>query len=194
MARREVQFQADGYYHLYNRGAGRNLIFFDHANYRYLIKHVRAYARDHEHGLLAFCLMPNHYHFLIHQRGDVRAGLTVQLALNRYTKAMNRAYGRSGTLFEGPFRAKTVTSISYLRRVSAYIHANPAKAGLVRRPEQWMFSNYRNWIGAGRKTPAERAFIKEHFLDSRSYKAFVNEMLEPSNAPRWDEDRSMYMF
>lgn len=194
MAKRDVEFESGGYYHLFNRGAGRSLIFFDHSNYRYLLKHVRAYADAHDHGLLAYCLMPNHYHFLIHQRGGIRVGRTLQLALNRYTKAMNRAYGRSGTLFEGPYRAKAVTTVPYLRRVAGYIHANPVKAGLVRRPEQWMFSNYRNWIERGRKTPHERAFIHEHFMDARGYKAFVEEMIDPSSAPRWDEDRSMYMF
>lgn len=193
MAKRDVQFEAGGYYHIYNRGASRGLIFYEHSNYRYLLKHVHAYANSHEHGILAYCLMPNHYHFLIVQRGDVGAGLTVQLALNRYTKAMNRAYGRSGTLFEGPFRAKEVTSERYLRRLSGYIHANPAKAGLVRRPEQWMFSNYRSWIGRGRKTPTIRSFIQEHFLNAASYKAFVDEMLDEAKAPRWDEDRSLYL-
>ncbi|HEX9659664.1 MAG TPA: transposase [Rhodothermales bacterium] len=193
MAKRQTNFYSDGYYHLYNRGAGRNLIFFEHANYRFMLKYVLKYADEHDHGILAYCLMPNHYHFLLHQRGDIPAGRTVQLALNRYTKTLNRRYGRSGTLFEGPYRAKEVNTLAYLRRVCAYIHANPAKAGLVRKPEQWMFSNYRQWIEKGRKTRDERQFIRTHFLNGASYKAFVDEMLDPNNAPRWDEDRSLYL-
>lgn len=64
MARREIEFHQDCYYHIYNRGCNREDIFYIDENYRYLIRKMHKYMVDKDVSTIAYCLMPNHYHFL----------------------------------------------------------------------------------------------------------------------------------
>jgi putative transposase len=70
-----------------------------------------------------------------------------QFVFNSYTKAYNKAYQHSGTLFEGRFRAKPVQNSIHLLHLCHYIHGNPVKDGLVADPADWQYSNYLDWIG-----------------------------------------------
>jgi len=108
MARRLVSFTEGSYYHIYNRGAGRQKIFLSEDNYAFAMKRISAYSRTTAVKVAACRLMPNHYHFLLHQTSAMAAGYLVQQVFNSYTKAFNRMYDRTGTLFESPFKAKVV--------------------------------------------------------------------------------------
>jgi hypothetical protein len=77
-----------------------------------------------------------------------------------YAKAINQRYDRVGSLFHGPFQAIHVDQEEYLVHLSRYIHLNPVAAGLVKRPEQWEFSSYLEYLGQRQGTlplPAEAA-------------------------------------
>ena len=100
-----------------------------------------------------------------------------QRVFNSYTKAFNRRYGRSGTLFEGPYRAIHVDRDSYLLHLCRYIHANPVKHGLVSDLAQWPYSNYLDWIGARNGGLIDRAFVQECFPVTGSYRQFVLDYL-----------------
>jgi putative transposase len=119
------------YYHLYNRGADRAPIFREEDNWLFVLRKVKEYCRTLSLTPIAYCLMPNHYHFLIRQEGDHGAGLLPQRVFNSYTKAFNKRYGRSGTLFEGNYKALAVEEDAHLLHLCRYIHANPVKDGFV---------------------------------------------------------------
>ena len=93
------------------------------------------YSRELQISVIAYCLMPTHYHFLLRQDGEQPAGLLPQLVFNSYTKAYNKRYSQSGTLFETRYKAKQVESYSYLLNLCCCIHANPVKDQLVAEPQ-----------------------------------------------------------
>lgn len=170
---RKVRFVQGHYYHVYNRGADRGAIFYTPDNYLFLLRRVKEYAARIEISVIAYCLMPNHYHFLLRQNGPHPVSAFVQAVFNSYTKAFNKMFGRSGTLFEGPFRAIPVEQDGYLIHLCRYIHRNPVEAGLVEHPAQWPFSNYREWVGERNGTLVDGALVREWFPSPGEYEQFV---------------------
>ncbi len=161
------------YYHIYNRGADRVSIFREADNYIFVLRKMKKYCRELNLSPIAYCLMPNHYHFLIRQDSEQAAGLFPQRVFNSYTKAFNKRFKRTGTLFEGPYQVVHITEESHLLHLCRYIHANPVKDGLVKKLEDWPFSNYLEWIGLRPGTLVDREFVCDHFQTPELYKVFV---------------------
>jgi putative transposase len=177
MARRKMQFAAGAFYHLYNRGTNRTSIFLNDDDYLYVLRAMKHYCNQFRLVVIAYCLMPNHFHWLVQQKGDVPARLLPQRVFNGYVKAFNRRYQRTGTLFEGPFRATHVHNDAYLHRLCLYIHANPVKDGFAATPELWPYSNYAEWIGARSGTLFDPAFVTAHFGGMGPYQAWMEQFL-----------------
>ncbi len=153
------------YYHIYHRGNNREVIFREDRNYRYFLKRYAKYIEPIAF-TYAYCLMPNHFHVavriktaeeqhawrLAHQTSEVSQTSEVFEALdpswqfgrlfNSYTRAFNRAYHRSGSLFEGRFRRKEVIALPYLLNLIAYIHQNPIQHGFVETLGDWPWSSW----------------------------------------------------
>jgi putative transposase len=87
--RRDV-FTPGQYYHIYNRGAGKGQIFFNEGNYEYLLRLVKRYYQKHGATVIAYCLMPNHYHFLLRQETDELLSKFVGVLFNAYAQALNK--------------------------------------------------------------------------------------------------------
>lgn len=181
MPAREIQFVQGAYYHLYNRGANRMTIFRHAQNYEFVLRRMKEYVAEFNLSIIAYCLMPNHYHWLVRQDGEHDAGLLPQRVFNSYTKAFNNTYGHTGTLFETRFKAKPIETDEYLRHLCRYIHANPVKDGIALSPDLWVYSNYQEWIGARPGTLVDRGFIQEFFPNIDQYKAFVADYLTGRN-------------
>jgi len=173
----DISWQPDHYYHIYNRGARRLSIFREKENYVFVLGLIRKYLSEFNLSLIAYVLMPNHYHFLVQQLGEHDAGLLPQRVFNSYSKAYNKRYDHSGTLFEGRYKAKHVDSDAYLRHLCRYIHANPVKDGLVEHIEEWPYSNYLEWMDMRSGTLVDRQFIADMFTDTASYEEFVRDYL-----------------
>jgi REP element-mobilizing transposase RayT len=171
------------YYHFYNRGARQFSIFREHDNYLFVLHKVKKYCREYEITPIAYCLMPNHYHFLLRQDGDSPARYVPQYTFNSYTKAYNKLYGHSGTLFEGHYRVKQIQSNTHLLHLCRYIHCNPVKDGFISHPADWPYSNYLEWIGARDGTLFDLDFVLEHFPNPGEYKTFVLDYLESRFVP-----------
>ncbi len=184
MAKTRPEFLPGYYYHIYNRGANKQQIFKEKSNYLYVIKYLKKYSIELDVSIVAYCLMPNHYHFLVRQNGHYPAGLIPQRIFNSYTKAFNRSYSHSGTLFEGRYRSKVVEDVSYLIYLCKYIHINPIKAGLVTKPEDWIYSNYQEFLGLRRGSIFDPEFFDEYFHDKKDYFDFVTEDLSAQNVPK----------
>lgn len=174
MPYRKVQFAQGQFYHIYNRGVAQQPIFQEKENYLFLLRRVKKYASAFDITVVAYCLMPNHYHFLLHQDDQIPAGRLPQRVFNSYTKAFNKRYDRTGTLFEGPLKAIHVDQDHYLLHLCRYIHANPVKHGLVSDLEQWPYSNYLEWIAA------------------RDGKEVAPEIKEDNNETRYQNDQTRH--
>jgi REP element-mobilizing transposase RayT len=173
MPERDIEFVQGGYYHIYNRGAGHQAIFREDENYLFVLRKVKTYARELNVAVLAYGLLPNHYHFLLRQDGAQPAGLLPQWVFNSYTKAFNKRYDRTGTLFEGRYKAIPVLKEEYLLHLCRYIHANPVRHGLASQLEEWPYSNYAEWMGLREGTLVDRAFVRAHFPTVAEYGKFV---------------------
>ena len=132
-------------YHIYNRGNNGENIFIEHRNYRYFL---RLYTR-HVHPVVdtyAYCLLRNHFHLLI--RVKTKQDLTKSPSqyfsnwFNAYAKGINKAYGRTGSLFERPFRRIEVNSVPYFSCLVTYIHRNPEIHGFVDDFREWPYASY----------------------------------------------------
>jgi putative transposase len=175
MAKRNVKFKKGSYYHIYNRGANKNCIFFERENYLYLLRKLKHYSTEYCFSIIAYCLMPNHYHFLLRQDDDTSINIPIAYLFNCYSKAINKKFNKSGTLFEGPFKAIEVEDIKYLSELCRYIHRNPVDDGLVKDIIEWEFSNYHEWIGKRNGSLFDPEFKKKYFPKENSYEIFVSD-------------------
>jgi REP element-mobilizing transposase RayT len=179
---RRPQFAQGGYYHLYNRGAHRQSIFRQEGDYLSVLSRMRESADLYQIAIIAYCLMPNHYHFLVRQDGPHRAGQLAQSIFNGYSKAFNLRYGHTGTLFEGHYQAIRVERDAHLIHLCRYIHANPVKDGFALAPELWPYSNYLEWIGQRNGELVDHGFVAQHFPQPQCYIAFVQDYLSGRQA------------
>ena len=107
-----------------------------------------------------------------------------QRVFNSYTKAYNKRYGHSGTLFEGNYRVKPVDAEGYLFHLCRYIHANPVIHGLVDEVADWPYSNYPEWVGEREGTLVDGEFVRAHFPVAAQYRAFVVKWLADRRLPK----------
>jgi len=163
------------YYHIYNRGVEKRKIFASDENYRFLLRRIKEFLPAYPITFIVYCLMPNHYHFLIRAEEDGGVSLFLQRLFNSYTQAFNKQENRSGTLFEGRAKSKLIDETSYLFHIARYIHLNPVLAGLVKKPEDWQYSNYREFIGLRQGTLYDAAFVREQFGTPQEYRKFVED-------------------
>ncbi len=135
------------YYHIYNRGINGENIFVEERNYAYFLD---LYARYIEPvaDTFAYCLLRNHFHLLV-RINEPSQGTQHDPAqqfsnfFNSYAKSINKAYGRTGSLFQKRFGRIPVTSTRYLMRLVHYIHFNPQKHGFVHDWREYPYSSYR---------------------------------------------------
>ena len=137
---------AGAIYHVTSRGDRREPIFVDDEDRRALVEVVGQALARFDAQMLAYCLMGNHYHFVLHTR---RANLSMLMRhINGvYTQVFNRRHGKVGHLFQGRFKAILVDRETYLLEVCRYVELNPVRARGVRKPEAWPWSSYRAHVG-----------------------------------------------
>jgi len=179
MPYRRKEFVAGHYYHIYNRGCNYEPIFSTHDNYIYLLQKVKRLLREIPLVIIAYCLMPNHYHSVIRQKGNTPISTFIQRLFLIYTQAYNKQQGRRGPLFEGRFKCIHIDSDEYVIHLCRYVHLNPVVAGLVSRPEDWPYSNYREWIGLRAGTLVDHDFVQTFFRTPEEYVAFAESQIDP---------------
>lgn len=170
-------------YHIYNRGTNGENIFIEDRNYDYFlqlyIKYIHPVVDTY-----AYCLLGNHFHLLVRIKTKaeiVDAGDDIDVALkppshyfsnlfNAYAKAINRAYGRTGSLFEHPFRRIRVVGRAYFARLVTYIHRNPKHHGFVEEIDEWPFSSY-GAMRSDKPTRVQRETVLEWFEGIEAFEA-----------------------
>ncbi|GHU07606.1 hypothetical protein FACS189431_2440 [Alphaproteobacteria bacterium] len=188
MPSRNTQYREDiddGYYHVYGRGAARQEIYLDGQDYsvflnllkRYLSKepYIDKQGRKHtsfygQVELLAFCIMPNHFHLLLHQVEAKTIAKMMQGLVGSYGRYFNIKYKRSGPLLESRYKSSIILSDEYLLHASRYIHLNPDDY------ENWPWSSLPYYTKGWSAEWVQPQFILDmHSRFSGSYKDFVDE-------------------
>lgn len=184
MPRRTTPIIANECYHVYNRGHNRDPIFLKCENYGYFLRRLRKYVVPDHAIVLAYALMPNHYHLIVRAvTGEFSHAM--QLFGISYTKSINKRFDRTGAVFQGAFKAKHIEEYEYLLHLSRYIHLNPVRAKLVRSPEEWEFSSYRDYVGLRNGTLPSVEIVLREFARKQT-----SEVLETSEV--WHEARARY--
>ena len=167
-------------YHVYNRGNQRQTIFFNAENYLFFLKKVRKYWLPYC-DILCYCLMPNHFHFLIKTNETTvqpfqpaaSPGLicwtnfswATQQLLTHYTRAIQKQEHFTGSLFTQNTKAKQVSSEwsweDYTLWCFRYILQNPVKAKLVKHTGEWAFSAYLDFAGLRNGTLCNQALAAQ---------------------------------
>lgn len=138
--------QQDGIYHIYNRGNNGEDLFKTKSNYFYFVSLLKLYLLPY-FDVFAYALLPNHFHLVLRVKSDSKTA-TQKLSnlFNAYTKAINKSFGRTGSLFQKPFRRKRIESEEYLRTVLIYIHQNPQNHGITQDFSDYEYSSYKIYI------------------------------------------------
>ena len=176
---RKEPLVAGATYHVYNRGVNYNDIFFTRANWLFFLRRLRTYCPAEMGAIIAYCLMPNHYHLIVHVAAAEFGLKAMQPLMVSYTKAINKQEGRVGAVFQGPFQARRVKSDGDLVHLSRYIHLNPVAAGFVAAPEEWEFSSYQEYVGLRAGTLPQPATVLQHFPSPTAYAEYVRGPADP---------------
>jgi len=126
--------------------------------------------------IIAYCLMPTHYHIILKQISDGGIAKYIARVLNGYSKYFNTKHKRSGPLWASRFKNVRVEDDEQLQHLTRYIHLNPTSAGLVKNPEDWMFSSYGQYIQSN-LSENEGICNYENLIDikPKEYQKFVND-------------------
>ncbi len=194
------------YYHIFNRGNNREDIFLEDRNYAHFIRLYEKYIQPIA-DTYGYCLLKNHFHVLVRIKTEKEIEQTLKVAANQtlkvsktfrvltddypsrrfsdffnaYSKAVNKAYGRVGALFQHPFGRIMIKDDAHLMNVIAYIHQNPQKHHFVMDYRLWKYSSYIDLVGDG-VTFIQRAAVLNLFGGKDSF---------VQTQDQWAEDASM---
>ena len=176
-------------YHLIARGNNRQKIFPGRDDYRIFLDMLARTHKRYPFRLYAFCLMPNHIHLLA-EVGDVPTTRIMQALLTGYARIFNRRNGHRGHVFEGRYKAIVCDRESYLLELTRYIHLNPVRAGLVKRPEDWPWSGHHSYLRADRDGFVDAGPVMGILQSPKRYAAFVREGRRDGYVPEWHPGES----
>ena len=125
--------------------------------------------------LISFCLMPNHFHFIIKEVKENGIAKYMQRVLNSYTKYYNTRYNKSGHLFQGPYKAVHVEDNEQLLHLSSYIHRNPRELKeWFNKESNYQWSSYQDFVNKNRfEKLLVFDIISEQFKSKNEYNEFV---------------------
>jgi putative transposase len=208
-------YSANTVYHVYNRGVEKRIIFLDKQDYKVMLGYLKEYLSPppameerikksfilqgrtfkglerlpnnffKKIELLAYCLMPNHFHFLIKQNDDKNSLREfMQSLISRYATYFNKRHERIGSLFQGKYKATMVENEGYIFHLSRYIHINPAEytKDLIN-----TYSSYAEYLGIRHTIWIKPDLILSYFNNQKllpnynganSYKNFVEHYLK----------------
>lgn len=191
--------QPDSVYHIYNRGINGEAIFKKHEDYQlFLSKYIHYVAPIVN--TFAYCLIGNHFHFLIKIKSEKEIFVAVQNKhpgkevksiskwissqfahmFNGYSQAFNKKEQRTGGLFESPFRRIEVTNDGYFSQLIAYIHYNPQIHGIISDFRNYPHSSYNVHLSA-KQTYLKRAKVLSWFGGREQYEKFHSIEIEESS-------------
>jgi putative transposase len=201
MGRRKEPLVTGGYYHVYNKSIAEFEIFrfrdeyvrmretlcfyrtsSPRINYSTALKLVDGPESPKHHGaervrLIAYCLMPTHFHLLVEQLAKNGVYELLKYLLGSYARYFNVKTRRKGPLWQSRFEARPVETDEDLLHMTRYIHLNPTSAELVKRPEDWEFSSYHEYLGVS-KTPQYCKFKKNVSLTPDAYRKFAEDRID----------------
>lgn len=180
MARRPRVFAPGLLYHIIVRGNQRRKTFRSDDDYKAYLDRLEKYRAKFRVRIYAYCLMPNHVHLLL-ETGSAPLAKFMQGLQQSYTQYFNRTHRKVGHLFQGRYKAIICDKDKYLLALVRYIHLNPVRAGLAKRPERYAHSGHRSYLMNGTAKIIEAGPILSLLGGKRVYERFVLEGLSENH-------------
>jgi putative transposase len=182
MPRQRRYFVPDFPQHVTARGVNRQAVFFLTEDYDLYLNALKEQAAIQECSIHAYVLMTNHVHLLVTPRHARSLPLLMQGMGRRYVQRLNAHHERTGTLWEGRYRAALVQDNRYLLACHRYIELNPVRAGMVEAPGDYRYSSYaHNALGSRNSLITEHSCYLELHSDPiarlKAYRTLFNDSL-----------------
>ncbi len=188
-------------YHVFNRGVEKRDVFTNDGDYKRFYKTLLYYQNinpptkfslrsnklitpksieNKAVEIISFCLMPNHFHFLLKQLNDRGIATFIGKLTNSYTRYFNTKYKRVGHLFQGPYKAVRIETDEQLLHVSRYIHLNPFVGGVTKNLRSYKWSSYLEFLNMSPTNLFAKQEILSHFHQPReeNYEKFVLDQID----------------
>lgn len=186
------------HYHIYNRGNNGENIFREEKNYAYFIKLYSKYVEPVAE-TFCYCLLRNHFHLLVRIKTEEEQKETWQVSqtfrvssptqqfsnfFNSYAKSINKAYNRSGSLFEKRFGRIEIATEIYFKYLIHYIHFNPQKHGFVDDFRRYPYSSYHAML-SNKPTKLQRQKVFEWFEGKELFEAMHQQPVFEKEIANW---------
>lgn len=216
MATKPRFFDPDFYYHIYNCGVEKRSIFTSDRDHQRFLDVISFYLHDQRISyaqfqnlneeakqtyldlnpkgletlrvkLLAYCLMPNHFHFLLKPAREMGITQFISDISNSHTRYFNVKNDRIGSLLQGTFKSREISTEGSLLQVSRYIHLNPLMSsktnpyGSLKKPEDYPYSSYGEWVDLDPSALIYRDEVSQwvrHMGGREKYKRFVESKID----------------
>lgn len=199
MPYRKIPLINDEIYHVFNRGVAKLPIFGDKRDYNRFLDTLYYYQfqgpkpqfsqlkrfKDFNFEknkkiveIICYCLMPNHYHFMIKQLQDNGISEFINKLSNSYTKYFNTRHERVGPLLQGQFKAVRVETEEQLIHLSRYIHLNPVVSFLIKDLKEYFYSSYLAFIGVLQDKICTKELVLSMFKTPSVYEQFVLDQVD----------------
>lgn len=207
---RKLVFQNESLYHVFNRGIERRTVFQNTREFQRALELINFYNHkdipirysqflqlplevresafkrlsegERLVDILAFCLMPNHFHFLFRQKIDNGISTFISNFTNSYTKYFNTKYERIGPLFEGVFKAVFIETDDQLIHLSRYIHLNPVVSSIIKDDQllDYRWSSYPAYMSLSKDSAPvlDKKTVLSFFKTSKQYEKFTLDQID----------------
>lgn len=199
---RKERLENNYYYHVFSRSISKYIVFNNVEDYSRIIEILNLYRYanfSHRYSkyiqldtqtqinvmeslkskndllveVVAYCIMPTHIHLIIKQIQNGGVSHYMAKVLNSYSRYFNVKHKRNGPLWAGRFKSVLVSNDNQLIHLTRYIHLNPTSAGIIKKPEQWVYSSYKEYTSpcfAGQKICNFKNLID---MNNKEYQKFV---------------------
>lgn len=203
---RKVPLVTGEYYHIFNRSIAKYQIFNDAEDYSRMLdvldlfrftdfkqsysnftKLTEKLQHDSKEDLkkssnklveiIAFCLMPTHFHLILKQIANNGITAFMARAQNSYSRYFNQRYHRKGPLWEGHFNNVLIDTDELILHITRYLHLNAVTAKIVNQPEDWFYSSYHEYVDCKNARIRLCDFKEVLEIEPRKYKRFVNNQI-----------------
>ncbi len=185
-------FEPNNYYHIYNHAVGKDILFKNEDNYNFFLDKYLKYIFPIS-DTYAYCLMPNHFHFAIKIKDEIKIETVMRTfpkfktlekltssdiekfiskqfsnLFSSYTQSFNKQQNRKGNLFQKPFKRMLISNNKQLKNTIYYIHNNPLNHKFTNNIQNWKYSSYKSLL-SNKKTYLKRHEVTELFENKENF-------------------------
>lgn len=166
-------FATNGFYHIVQHGAARQHIAYGRPEQTAFIECLQKHFKRNPVQIIAYCLLPNRYHLLVRLQTDELDKLIMQPFVLDFIQRINSCRRKAGPVLEPNFSYHCLDNLTEVMLFTRAIHFSPVDANLVKQPEDWIFSSYRDYVGLRTGTLPTTKYVLNAFSSPRAYQDYV---------------------